>query len=236
MMQEKRRVEIHGIPGETARLRGLLRILWPLLAALFALGLFLGLTFPRLPLQVVGIGCGVIAVLLGFSVRGGLRALAAFFKGAHGEERVGFLLTELPAGCHVFHNLPGAAGDIDHVVVGPHGLYAIETKCWSGKVTVGEDGQLLVDGKIPSRPPIRQALRSAQAIGDYLRERMEGAPACAPVVCFASGTFEPGKQVCGQVTVCNASELLSVLMAKEGRLSPNEVERVVQVLEQKDEP
>ena len=236
MMQEKSRVVIHGIPGEMARLRGLLRILWPLFAALFALGLFLGLIFPRFPLQGVGIGCAVIAVLLFFSIRGGVRALTAFFKGAHGEERVGFLLATLPAGCHVFHNLPDAAGDIDHVVVGPYGVYAVETKCWSGNVTVGEDGQLLVDGKRPSRPPIRQAFRSAQVIGDYLRERMEGAPACAPVVCFASETFEPGRQKCGQVTVCNASELLSVLMAKEGRLSPNEVERVVQVLEQKDEP
>ncbi|MBP5319431.1 MAG: NERD domain-containing protein [Kiritimatiellae bacterium] len=216
-------------------MRGLLRIMWPLFAALFEFGLFLGLTFPRFPPQWVGIGCGVTALVLGFSIRGGARSLSAFFKGAHGEERVGFLLATLPAGCHVFHDLPGGMGNIDHVVVGPQGIYAIETKCWSGKVTVAEDGRLLVDGKDPSRPPILQARRSAQVIGDYLQERMEGAPPCEPIVCFASDTFEPGRQMCGPVTVCNASELLSVLTAKETRLSSNEIERVVQVLEQKDE-
>jgi hypothetical protein len=49
--------------------------------------------------------------------------------GFDGERAVGEELTQLLAkGYHVFHDLPFEGFNIDHVIVGPSGVYAVETK------------------------------------------------------------------------------------------------------------
>ncbi len=63
-------------------------------------------------------------------------------KGVEGERRTaGYLEPLLDAGFVVLHNrrIPGARGDIDHLVVGPTGVFPIETKNWSGRVEVRND-------------------------------------------------------------------------------------------------
>ncbi|MGC8463511.1 MAG: nuclease-related domain-containing protein [Acidimicrobiales bacterium] len=54
----------------------------------------------------------------------------AFRVGADGERVVGGQLARLPAGWHVLHSVPvGTRGaDIDHVVIGPGGIYTVNTK------------------------------------------------------------------------------------------------------------
>lgn len=56
-----------------------------------------------------------------------------------GERPAGWWLGRLPAGWHVFHDLP--AGDpeptIEHLVIGPGGVFTIGTKDLTGKVWVG---------------------------------------------------------------------------------------------------
>jgi hypothetical protein len=93
----------------------------------------------------------------------GYARIAAFFKGAAGEEAVARVLASLPAGFEVFHSLDLGGGllmwrrgDLDHLVVGPTGIFAIETKNWQGTVTL-EQGELRVDGVLPGRSPVRQA-------------------------------------------------------------------------------
>jgi hypothetical protein len=235
IMQEPESARIYGVPGERARAAGVMRAVGPLLAALFVLGLFSGLLLPRITWEAAGLGLLVTAAALVWAVRDGLAGLDAFFKGARGEERVAWVLSGLPRGFHVFHDLlcGGRSEGIDHVVVGPTGLFAIETKCWSGSVTL-EEGVLRVDGGLPSRPPLEQARASAAAVTSFLAERVGGSPACVPVVCFASNTFRPGVSVCEGCVVCNVSGLAGVMRERGGHLSADEIERAVKVLEQKD--
>jgi len=63
----------------------------------------------------------------------------AWRVGAHGEAFVGWLLKRLPAGWHVFNDVPvGERGaNIDHLVIGPGGVFTINTKNLTGKVWVG---------------------------------------------------------------------------------------------------
>ena len=168
IMQEPESARIYGVPGERARAAGVMRAVGPLLAALFVLGLFSGLLLPRITWEAAGLGLLVTAAALVWAVRDGLAGLDAFFKGARGEERVAWVLSGLPRGFHVFHDLlcGGRSEGIDHVVVGPTGLFAIETKCWSGSVTL-EEGVLRVDGGLPSRPPLEQARASAAAVTSF---------------------------------------------------------------------
>ena len=147
---------IHGSPGEGARMAGLGRAIWPLLAAMFFTGYVVGATLgANMGKWTVGVVLALAGLLLLLGVFTCTRRVAAFFKGAAGEEIVGRELARLPAGYHVFHALDAGGGvlmwrggDIDHVVVGPTGVFAIETKNWRGPVTLA-DGQILLDGAAP---------------------------------------------------------------------------------------
>jgi hypothetical protein len=209
---------IHGSPGEGARMAGIGRALWPLLAAVFITGYVVGAT---LGTTLAGWAAGVVLVLAGTLLLLGTflcrRRVHAFFKGAAGEEIVARELARLPAGFDVFHALDTGGGvlmwhrgDIDHVVVGPTGVFAIETKNWRGPVTLAE-GQLLAGGMAPRR----EALEQARCAVSQLQVRLGRAgiyhAEVVPVLCFASDAFEGGSTIVGDVVICNASVLLTVL-------------------------
>lgn len=72
----------------------------------------------------------------------------AWRVGAKGEKKVGRELNRLPTGWHVLHAVPvGEHGsDIDHVVIGPAGVFTLNAKCHpGGKATVYEH-KLYVNG------------------------------------------------------------------------------------------
>jgi hypothetical protein len=65
----------------------------------------------------------------------------AWRRGAAGEVRTAQLLARLVStGWHLFHDIPiGERGaNVDHVVIGPGGVYALNTKNLTGKVWVAE--------------------------------------------------------------------------------------------------
>jgi len=59
-------------------------------------------------------------------------------RGARGEEHVGGLLNELAdVGWRVIHDASFGKGNIDHILLGPAGVFTIETKSHPGPVKVG---------------------------------------------------------------------------------------------------
>jgi hypothetical protein len=59
-------------------------------------------------------------------------------RGARGEEHVGGLLNELvPAGWRVIHDATLGPGNVDHILIGPPGIFTIETKSHPGPIRVG---------------------------------------------------------------------------------------------------
>jgi hypothetical protein len=62
----------------------------------------------------------------------------AWRRGANGERITGFWLGRLPDGWYAFHDIPvGKRGaNIDHVVVGPAGVFTINTKNLTGTVRI----------------------------------------------------------------------------------------------------
>jgi hypothetical protein len=94
------------------------------------------------------------------------------FEAARGERLVGRALDGLPAGWIVFHSLPctGASGDIDHVVVGAGGLFAITTRSIAGdRVVVAEDELLGRGERVPfGRSAAAATRRTARLAGAAL--------------------------------------------------------------------
>lgn len=72
----------------------------------------------------------------------------AYRKGAEGESLTADALSDLPDTYSVFHDLthPSIGGNIDHIVVGPTGVFALETKNWKGHVSLSGQGIITVDG------------------------------------------------------------------------------------------
>ena len=211
--------KVYGTPGARARVAGLARVLWPFLAAAAVAGFLLRAAFPRPALERSV--AGALLLLLGAGVVVLCRVLKplleSFLKGARGEEWVARELQFLPSAYEVFHGVeaPKArdsefGGDCDHVVVGPSGLFVVETKNWSGRVTV-ENGRVLYDGRDPSRPPLDQVRESARLIREFLAAALQREIVVTPVLCFAANTLDGKTQGAGGAIVCNARFLNAVI-------------------------
>lgn len=65
------------------------------------------------------------------------RDFGRWLRGAEGEEAVGEILESLTSdGWHVIHDVSFGRGNIDHVVVGPGGVFSIETKSHAGRISL----------------------------------------------------------------------------------------------------
>lgn len=207
----ERRATMKGIPGDAARRRGIRRVLIPLLCfgVLFGLGLGVCAGAVGLLPAMAGVVLLVLAVV-GLTVycRRQPALVYGYFKGARGEEMVAGELARLGSEWTVFNGLLLPDGqDIDHVAVGPQGLFVIETKHWSGSVTV-EGGEVLANGRPLRRSPVVQVRRSMGAVS---------AVAAVPegtlhgVLCFAGRQLPEGAARADEVLVCSHLGLVDAL-------------------------
>ena len=79
-------------------------------------------------------------------------------KGALGEWLTAEILKALPDAFAVINDVTKKLGNIDHVVVGPTGVYVIDVKNWKGTVKANAKGELLVNEKPPDKPAIKNML------------------------------------------------------------------------------
>lgn len=97
-------------------------------------------------------------------------------QGEAGEKIVGEYLDRLrERGYRVFHDVLGEGFNVDHILIGPAGVFSIETKTWSkpsrGEPRITFDGQALrVLGAEADRNPIIQARAQAGWLRGLLQE------------------------------------------------------------------
>jgi hypothetical protein len=114
-----------------------------------------------------------------------------------GEKAVGQYLEGLRAGgFHVFHDVIGDGFNVDHVLVGPAGVFTVETKTWSKPMTGSPqilfDGETIKKGDLsPDRDPIIQAKAQANWLRSLLQESTGRRFDVRPVVVFP-GWFVKG--------------------------------------------
>jgi hypothetical protein len=77
-------------------------------------------------------------------------------RGAAGEIQVGNGLTKLPDEFCVINDVATPHGNLDHVVVGPTGVFVLDTKAWRGIVTSDGKGELMLNGQPTDKPYVRQ--------------------------------------------------------------------------------
>ncbi|WP_038044458.1 nuclease-related domain-containing protein [Thioalkalivibrio sp. ALJ3] len=118
-------------------------------------------------------------------------------QGLDGEKAVGQYLERLrDRGAHILHDLPGDGFNVDHVVIHPSGVYAIETKTYSkpakgGPQIVFDGDQVRVAGYTPERNPVRQAQACAAWVREQVMELTGKKVPVRPVVVFPGWFVQP---------------------------------------------
>ena len=161
--------------------------------------------------------------------------------GARGEQAVGEILGSLPvvkAGYQSYHDLPSDYGNIDHVSVGPGGIFVVETKTRSKRKATRDQAEHEVhyDGKTLRFPwcDDNEAVKQVLANAQWLRQRLaKYSPAEFPIkpVIVVPGwyTKSSGKF---PVVVCNHEYLGESYIAKEKPvMTAEQVQLVAKVLD-----
>lgn len=157
------------------------------------------------------------------------RTAALWECGALGERRTAEALAALPA--HewtVFHDVPWpgrARANIDHVAVGPTGVFVIDSKNWSGPVTV-RDGILRQNGYRRDKT-IAGAVEAASAVASLVPAVRRAD--IRPVLCFIQD--RPLTAAIGAVAVTSPRGLVDELQARPLAFTPEGREGVAWELE-----
>jgi hypothetical protein len=130
-------------------------------------------TFELFSLEGAGLLLSLILLIGGYFYLGKYRT---YRGGWIGERRVAKLLKSTLSDEYYLANelnFGFGKGDVDHVVLGPNGVFVIETKNWSGKISCrGDDWQRLDRRKFKGSPS-RQVKKNTAKV----KQILEGLPA-----------------------------------------------------------
>jgi Nuclease-related domain len=152
--------------------------------------------------------------------------IRALRQGIDGERVVGQFLERLRAQDYVvFHDVLGPGFNIDHVLIGPAGVFTIETKTWSkpvrGDARIRFDGQQLLVGKqAPDRDPITQACAQSSWLKGLLTESTGKIFETMPVLLFPGWFVEQAPGSLQHIWVLEPKALPAFLENAPQRCAP----------------
>lgn len=154
----------------------------------------------------------------------------SWYLGAKGEIVVGSFLAKLPPDWTVFHAVPAesARSEIDHLVIGPGGIFTITTKNHAVDIRVGRN-TLQVDSQPVSY--LQNAESEAERVTSLVRERMPLVAPVQPVLVFVDPRLLTIEQKPEQVKVLDAMDLCPWLIRLHPVLTAGEVQEVADLLD-----
>jgi hypothetical protein len=169
----------------------------------------------------------VLSVLVTVAAAWALRFRAspearAWRRGAAGERRTARLLGPLERhGWAILHDLafPGSRANIDHMVIGPGGVFVIDSKQYRGRLQLDSSGQLW-HGRYPLAPTVRAVSFEADQAAQVLPDP---GVVVLPIVAVHGAQVPWGKVVIDGVPVVPAGHLPSMLRALPPVLGPERI-------------
>lgn len=122
----------------------------------------------------------------------------------------------------------GSTANIDHIVVGPPGVFVIDSKNWSAAVTVDHRG-LTADG-YGRQEDVDKLMQQAMAVRLHTSHVVPVSPVY-PLMCFTSATQLSGPSPVGGVCVLELPSLLPWLTTHAPALSPQQVHQLASSLD-----
>lgn len=185
-------------------------------------------------------GIGLIAYCL-FNLVKSLNLRRSYRLGYDGEIAVGQELNQLMRdGFYVYHDFPAGKFNVDHIVVGSSGVFAVETKARSKPTSKNRkaDAKVKYDGSCLQFPngtdveSLEQAKRQAEWLSKWLQSAVGEAIGVRPVVALPGWYVE--RTSSKGIPVVNPKNFRSIIKPKNGsKLSDQMISRIVHQLKQK---
>jgi hypothetical protein len=155
-------------------------------------------------------------------------SITAWQTGAEGEVRTGRLLEPLEAdGFRILHDrkIPGSRANIDHIVIGPPGIFVVETKSYAGSLQI-RGNEVFVAGRRKTGM-IDEVKREASAVQTALDEEVAAHGwTVTPVICVHRADLPWFRSEVAGVRIVSGKDLVKRLRKADPVLSPADVERL----------
>jgi len=145
-------------------------------------------------------------------------------RGAEAEEAVGEILDSLPEGFFIIHDFDSGKGNIDHIIIGPKGIFTVETKSHRGEVTF-DGNQLLLNCKPYQKDFLKQAWAECDLVRDLLKKWEITEPKAEPVILFTNAVVKVREKAKG-VEIVSLKFLPKFLERLPDKISKPEAGRI----------
>ncbi len=149
--------------------------------------------------------------------------IASWEEGAFGEEETAKQLGHLEReGWVVLHDLANGSANFDHVVIGPNGVFCLNSKWSAYRLEAGPDGRLLARHRYDEdvyqdiHGKVRRAKAEAAALSERIAQRCGTKLWVQPVIVWW-GEVENGGRLVDGVGVVQGKRLAERLRAQTGR-------------------
>jgi hypothetical protein len=218
---------------------------WLMMLVITPFFLAIALSF-RPDIRLVGIAAFFLAatIMAAIAYRK-LRSLSNNFRkyrlGFQGERYVAEELNLLMLDrYHVFHDVPFEKFNIDHVVVGPSGVFAVETKAKRKKIQHGDERHIVVfTGKRLEFPGgwniawLDQARLNAKTLSQWLRSASGEPVSAKPILTIPGWWIEP-KGSADDIHVLNPKQIRGLIRSlPQDALNSGQIQRITHQLEEK---
>jgi hypothetical protein len=214
------------------------RSLWPVLVVMAAMAAAIAvplwLWFPH-GTFFAGLFVGSMGACMMWAWDDPPQVVERWRMGRDGERKTAKELRKLERdGWYVLHDLPGERGNLDHVVVGPGGVFLLDSKVRAGKLVI-EDGVLTClyptlptsDYTMPGLPWVMKA--RARELRNGLKAHLGWIVDVEPVVVLWA-EFEESRGFLDGVTVLHGSRLAATLRERTPRIADVDLEPVRRAL------
>jgi hypothetical protein len=182
----------------------------------------------------------IVAVLANFSLRPLVQERSAYQLGFHGERYVAEELNQLMSdGFRVFHDIPFDNYNVDHVLVGPTGVFVVETKTKRKRRADEENYKVLFDGTRLTFPSgnwdadaLDQARLNAKSLSQWLSSATADQITARPILTVPGWFVELAGRA--DIYVTNPKQIRKLVLGlTDDRLTSAEIQRASHQLEQK---
>lgn len=149
-------------------------------------------------------------------------------KGAGAEEMVGLALADLPEEYRYFNDVDFNTFNIDHILIGPAGIFLVETKSHKGKVSANGD-KLLLNGSVPQKDFLKQTWSQMKHLEGFLFRMTSKEWKVKPILCFTNAFVEVRRPVKG-IEVVNLRYLKKFLMKQPNFMAAKDIEHLTKIL------
>jgi len=125
--------------------------------------------------------------------------------------------------------LPHSTANLDHVLLGPAGVFVVDAKNWTGRIQI--DGKSLRQGDRRRDDHLERVRAQAVAVSTLIEEFSSiGRVAVRPVICFVGEAVLPDRAVVERVHLLNLGELVTFIRSFERKLDQASVDELMRAL------